>query len=1303
MRLKLLLLFCLYTTFLSAQFDTLQLNWEHINGLPGRIGPITVHNGRWWMANGSVYYSDNQGMSWTRQPGLDDWLISQVNATDQGICAAGSRWVSESTTPHGSVLKSGVKETFFSADGENFELTHTLSQGYSYNPWAGAHTHIVPFGPYHVANSTYYMVNYLGGGSQYISTDGGASWDTLGPPITLNGQVARIGEDSLLMRRYDLSDSVSVGFTLYTNELQTATDLVVPYSFGYVERIQYRPEGLYFYQSDTIRRSSNWGQTWEMLPLTYDADTMEVRHVEILADHVFYTTNRSVYSTPLSDLSNWTLRYSAYVPPYWQNQAHYDTQLSLQEVEGVLFVSDLYGSARMEPQDSEFVPLPSGVSDYTYSSVRDFFVANDRYLARFGYNGNRLWFHSENQGDTWEVLDHPDFNSVHIAHLIDYAGISLLNSTMGLSTLDDDLNLVPLVLPPNYPTAGYTAKIEQGMLFLIHLDQEKLLASQDGINFFPRPFPPGAERLAAFEDKLHFFGEDQHYLSLDQGQTWIADGDLSIPSGTFYPSEDALFILNQNSPPMFPRRSFDHGQSWPGYPPGLSMIQFNASFPAGYDEASVVYADADYTIIRGAGRLLITADAGEHWSTIAGPFHNFTYGLFYSQYWHMQSYGGARNVFVGDGQLFVLTDRQGVFKTPLADLLAQVPNEPVPVANLTGRYFLDKNGNCEYDFGDVALHERTVQRGSEIVLSKSDGSFHVTLPLDSTLLPVAVQQLPYHEFACGTGTDSINLITPGTTDTVNFIYTVPPEVQDLAVSFIVEQPFRAGQSTLVKVRVANHGTTTSDPVTTTVTDELNTLLFIAASDGMANPDAGWDLATPSIDPYEYFDHWISFESPTTVFMDDPVHLRANAVYALDSFPDDNLENFHDQVIGSYDPNDKTCYPANAELLPLTANELTYRIRFQNTGNDTAFWVVVRDTLPEELDLRSFEMLEASHDYTLEIKDNRILVWTFADILLPDSLTNPVGSNGHIFFKIQTHDSLAHGTFVQNRVGIYFDYNPVVLTNQTENQIQRGLVEESTELEFCAGELWQGVPVWQSQNMSDTIIGQTTHDTLRIWQLTVHPNYELTDSLTLCSGETIEIFGQTINVAGEYSQTFTSSMQCDSVHHYIVSVNDSLHLETLVQPATNGQNNGAILTQNPGNLYLYEWNTGVTAPFIDDLAAGDYTLTLTDVSSGCQRVYMFVVENLTSIRQSVELQGISAQISPQPTERNYSATLNLQNSGSPQQIRVELLDVTGRTLWSQSHRINTQTELQLPERPIPGMYFVRLLGESGMLTLPWVVE
>lgn len=141
-------------------------------------------------------------------------------------------------------------------------------------------------------------------------------------------------------------------------------------------------------------------------------------------------------------------------------------------------------------------------------------------------------------------------------------------------------------------------------------------------------------------------------------------------------------------------------------------------------------------------------------------------------------------------------------------------------------------------------------------------------------------------------------------------------------------------------------------------------------------------------------------------------------------------------IGAYDPNDKQGFPAgfgpNNYITPNTT--LDYLIRFQNTGTDTAFTVIIRDTIPNELDITSIIPGASSHNYTYFIhgENAQVIDFVFNNIQLPDSNVNEPASNGFVKFKIQQSANNPLGTVIENKAGIYFDFNEPVITNTTHH-------------------------------------------------------------------------------------------------------------------------------------------------------------------------------------------------------------------------------------------------------------------------------
>lgn len=158
----------------------------------------------------------------------------------------------------------------------------------------------------------------------------------------------------------------------------------------------------------------------------------------------------------------------------------------------------------------------------------------------------------------------------------------------------------------------------------------------------------------------------------------------------------------------------------------------------------------------------------------------------------------------------------------------------------------------------------------------------------------------------------------------------------------------------------------------------------------------------------------------------------------DTFPSDNKDTSTVIVTGSFDPNAKEVRP-EGNILP--TQPLEYTISFQNTGSDTAFTAIVRDTLNPLLDISTLEILGVSHPYTLQLH-GRTLEFRFENIMLPDSNVNEMQSHGFIKYRIRPAAGIPNGSIITNTAGIIFDFNLAVLTNTTLNTVDFFLTAET---------------------------------------------------------------------------------------------------------------------------------------------------------------------------------------------------------------------------------------------------------------------
>ena len=213
---------------------------------------------------------------------------------------------------------------------------------------------------------------------------------------------------------------------------------------------------------------------------------------------------------------------------------------------------------------------------------------------------------------------------------------------------------------------------------------------------------------------------------------------------------------------------------------------------------------------------------------------------------------------------------------------------------------------------------------------------------------------------------------------------------------------------------------------------------------------------------------------TTITFGDTVHYHVKVTpISGDADTTNNTSAWFDTVKSSYDPNEMSVTPSGY-ILPGTT--LQYTINFENTGNDTAFNIAVMDTLPDNVNAGSLRILASSNfmnTTTYNAGGRNIVKFDFPRINLPDS-SHHNQCNGMVTFYVKTTGGLADGTALFNHAGIFFDDNPVVMTDTVENIIS--LIHGPDAV--CAGsqitltELAAG-GVWSRTNTAATVLPDGT--------------------------------------------------------------------------------------------------------------------------------------------------------------------------------------------------------------------------------------
>jgi uncharacterized repeat protein (TIGR01451 family) len=346
---------------------------------------------------------------------------------------------------------------------------------------------------------------------------------------------------------------------------------------------------------------------------------------------------------------------------------------------------------------------------------------------------------------------------------------------------------------------------------------------------------------------------------------------------------------------------------------------------------------------------------------------------------------------------------------------------------LMAQVFYDVDGNGVRDAGEPGLPRAAVQAqpGGRVWYTDARGRAYPFLdgPAQATLSAVPP----------GNGSWTL------TTDSASY-FAVFPALQDtLVFGFDVQAPFgqleldlqpigffrcSATQEPVAQLRFANTGSDTCRQARLTLA--VDTLMGQPTGSPLPALINGheiiWDFT--ALAPFEDVHVFAIGDMPGFNYLGDTLAFQATLVCGPDTVHDE----LHRVLTCAYDPNDKQVAPqgpAQGETTLLNT-PLEYRVRFQNTGNDTAFLVVVRDTLDAGLDPETFVFLQASHPCEVE-RQGRSLTFRFSPIQLPDSTTDFTGSQGFLAFRVAPYPQQAPAT-IRNTAHIFFDSNPAVVTN-----------------------------------------------------------------------------------------------------------------------------------------------------------------------------------------------------------------------------------------------------------------------------------
>ncbi|KIX22786.1 internalin [Flavobacterium sp. 316] len=341
----------------------------------------------------------------------------------------------------------------------------------------------------------------------------------------------------------------------------------------------------------------------------------------------------------------------------------------------------------------------------------------------------------------------------------------------------------------------------------------------------------------------------------------------------------------------------------------------------------------------------------------------------------------------------------------------------VDYENLYFNHFINGNLVGAYISNSTGFYSIPVQEGSHTITPNLENPTYFNISPTSLTVDFPTQASPFTQDFCVTA---------------NGVHS------DVEVVILPTVPARPGFDAKYKISYRNKGNQVENG-SVSLTFEDTVLDYLSSNpvfNSATTNSYTWNYS--NLQPFEtreievFFNVNSPMETPA-VNIDDVLNYTATiATSNTDETPDDNEFTLNQIVVGSYDPNDKTCLEGETVGPNMIGEYVHYLIRFENTGTYPAENVVVKDMIDlTKFDLSTLIPLKGSHEFYTRIKDNKV-EFIFENINLD---FNDATNDGYVAFKIKTKSNLTVGSAFSNNANIYFDYNFPITTNTYTTTIQ----------------------------------------------------------------------------------------------------------------------------------------------------------------------------------------------------------------------------------------------------------------------------
>jgi hypothetical protein len=378
---------------------------------------------------------------------------------------------------------------------------------------------------------------------------------------------------------------------------------------------------------------------------------------------------------------------------------------------------------------------------------------------------------------------------------------------------------------------------------------------------------------------------------------------------------------------------------------------------------------------------------------------------------------------------------------------------------------LDLDGNFSGSDYGVFFQPIMVLPDSQLFFSSIMGKYSVTTDSSSSkILQFQIQP----GFTLTSDSSSFN-IQPSISDSCCYDFGIKSNLAVDVKCDITFSPIICDETYGIWLSIRNQGNIPAVGNIKFLFDSLSGFISSSQPVSVTMNEIIWPIDT--IYPASILSTFLSFTSPSYLYAGDTMN------YSL-SFLDTNnllLSDKQQEVIleCDYEPFYVAVSPPGIDTshFTISTSTLEYALHFQNTGDNTAVVVRLRDTLNSNLDLSTIKIISASHEFDLVVRKGGVLECTFNNIMLPDSNIDKLKSYAYFKYSIEPKISINLPLRVENQCYVYFDTEPPIITGKSYNTLVNPLPgiesdEKSTEIKFYPNPVYDflniDLPLLQSQ-------------------------------------------------------------------------------------------------------------------------------------------------------------------------------------------------------------------------------------------------